>query len=726
MSEPSLSLPYLSSAVSSTRITGRDACPGHRGISVAKCSPLRSKLSGGYTGSQSGTSAACDGCSTEIHHHLGHSAYLCAHSSGWNASHQRNRFSSLYDPNMEDATVKSKKKQKKDDRCARSAVLRRKARKIVKLLAMDQSLKAINKLPSDFVCGSLRTKIRSIYGSELTPVQELSVKTATKAEVQPCKFCEGLQTCEKLTVWRNARLSPSEYSSERLSEFGRAFAENVPKGWNNRKVPYIPNGNAIKGVGRKDGGNWVDTPFDDQVDVKLIYSSGKPRVVTLYSSHNVATLTPLHRSLYSHLEGRDWLLVGSPTDERLRYLQHGCKGTEWLSFDYESATDKIKTVYVQRAVEILIDKGDGLSDDEIRCLRVVASLSLDHVAAETGQPMGSPMSFPLLCLINKTVVDLALSDLLIKGEISFKEWTSHRCLINGDDLLTKSTSSGCLVAAVERRGLEVGLVTNRQKTMRDPEYGEINSTVFKNCVLQKKTNVSALWMAAEVSDVLGLADESCVRKESVLAVVLANETRLARQKIKTEKPLPVALRKLMMSNRRVRRALASAPPAGVLKETNLFPVVSMPDGYCLTREEEFEVLRDQVSLIKERKRWVPLFKEKRLLANLRKRSKPILSKVSRKTLWETLAPNKNPLEKRTLSCFAKRFELKRKEELCAADYHEPTTTIVSDLSRVEACLDAIRAWRITRKVEIGQRTSVPSRGDDPIGNNSDFVSLSYG
>jgi hypothetical protein len=593
----------------------------------------------------------------------------------------------------------------------------------VRLLAVDQSLKALRKLPSDFSCGSLRTKIRSIYALDLHPVQELSIKTAVKAEVQPCKFCEDLQTCKKLSDWKSARLSPSEYSSERLSEFGRAFAENVPKGWNKKKVPYIPNGNSTLGACRREGGNWVSQPFSDQTDVKLIYSSGKPRVVTLYSEFNVRTLTPLHHSLFSSIKGRNWLLVGSPTDERLRYLQSGCKGTEWLSFDYESATDKIKTVYVQRAVEILIDKGEGLSEDEVRCLRVLSSLSLDGVDATTGQPMGSPMSFPVLCLINKTVVDLALSDLLIKGEISFKEWTSHRCLINGDDLLTKSTSCGDLVAAVSARGLQVGLVTNAEKTMRDPEYGEINSTVFRNCTLLKKTNVSALWMSAEVPDVIGYANESCVSKEGVLSVVLSNTTRLARQKIKTVGPLSVRLRKLMMSNRKIRLALASGPSSKVPKETNLFPVVIEPVDYFLSSRDQIEAIEERVSEIKEKGLWSPLFLERRKLSNQRKLLKPVLESVKRKDLWARLTPKRPSTERWIPSCFAVRWEKITKENLIAADHHDIPDLIVSDLSGVDACIDAIRAWRLKREWRQAQRPP-------PLGvispETDDFVSLSDG
>jgi hypothetical protein len=544
---------------------------------------------------------------------------------------------------------------------------------------MEQSLKALSKLPSDFVCGSLRAKVRSIYGPDLTPVQELSIKSSTKSEIQPCPFCETLQK-EKIEKYVKARQTPCEVDPAHLDRFGRAFAENVPSGWNTRKTPYVPNGNSTLFASRRSGGNWVDQPFASSCDVKLVFSSGKPRVVTLYSEYNVRVLTPLHHSLYDFLKRRSWLLVGSPTDERLRCLDGceegpgclscGCLGPEWLSFDYESATDNIKVAYVKRAIEILIDKGEGLSEDEIRCLRVVSSLSLGTDEVYSGQPMGSPMSFPLLCLVNKTVVDLALTELLIKGEIEFKEWTRHRCLINGDDLLTKSTSSGDLVAAVSRQGAFVGLRTNAEKTMRSKIYGEINSTVFREGKLQKKTNVSALWMRSEVPDVLGFANESCVSTRGFRMVLEENASRLARQKIKTVSSLPFARLEVVMSSRRLKAALTSRPCSSVPRNTNLFPVEPLPEGFRLTREEVIEAVTARVTRVKRLELWKPLFEEARELTLARRRVRAIPSEVkrARSGLFAILKPKRPKREDTVLCCLARFWENKRKEALAGESF----------------------------------------------------------
>lgn len=559
------------------------------------------------------------------------------------------------------------KAQQKKERCARSGFLRRKARKIVKLLRVEQSLKADLKLPSHFVCGSLRSIVRSIYTHELTQVQELSIKTSMKSEPQPCQFCEGKQDA-KIEEYKRDRLRPAEVDSSALDDFSRAFSANVPQGWNRNKTVYIPNGHATSSTSRSKGGNWVEGAFGVEPSVKLVHSAGKPRIVTLYPEFNVRVLTPLHHSLYSCIKGRNWLLVGSPTNERLRYLEGGTSGSDWLSFDYEQATDRIKVAYVQRATEILIDKGEGLSEDEIRCLRVMSSLSLDAQSAGTGQPMGSPMSFPLLCLVNKTVVDLALTDLLIKGEITFKEWTCHRCLINGDDLLTKSTSKGDLVAAVAMRGAQVGLTTNREKTMRDPEYGEINSTVFKNCVLQKKTNVSSLWMKADVADVLQYANESCVTTRGFTMVVENNVSRLARSKIKTSISLPYHRKVALMSKRKVCSALAARPSRSVRPCTNLLPVIPVPDGYDLSREEEDAVVLSEVQRIRERRLYVGLAAEARRLRDERKRVGVVYDESRlRRGKHKILRPIKTNPGNTVLCVLARAWENKRKEEVLAGE-----------------------------------------------------------
>nr|WPR17020.1 MAG: RNA-dependent RNA polymerase [Yellow silver pine associated botourmia-like virus 23] len=607
-----------------------------------------------------------------------------------------------------------------DTVCARYKQNIRKVLKIVKLLEVDQSLKPVQPVPSTVPCGSIRKAVRSMYPPELTLAQELSIKTSAKAESQPCTLCENLQG-EKLDEWENARFQPRVVEEDHLEAFAKAFRMNVPHGWDLRRTAYVPNGHASLGKSRCHGGNWNETPFSEEVEVQLVHSSGKPRVVTLYSSHNVAVLTPLHNSLYNCLRRRGWLLVGSPSDESLRYLSDGTKGQSWLSFDYESATDNINTAYVQRAVEILVEQAAQLSEDEISCLRVFSSLKLGGRLVESGQPMGSPLSFPLLCLINKTVVDLALSSLRLSGEIPVKEWTGHRCLINGDDLLTKSTSRGDLVAAVSFQGAFVGLRVNAEKTMSSVRDAEINSTAFRDGKLVRKTNVSALWMGSEVEDVTGFADDSCVTSDGFRSVVENNLSRLAKAEKKVSRNLPWKRREKLCSSRRLKAALHARPVGRVPNPTNLFPVVPKPHGYDLTFSEGVDTVTSEVVRIRKIGSWVAV---RPSLAAFSAALKDRVVEYDRRRcvrdgVMHILRVKNQPVEDRTLSVLAQAWEYKRKEQLVREESSTGDLLPPSDFSQIRRFIDCIKTFK--QKKELGPKPT--SLMGDPFEQSFGFVSL---
>jgi len=594
--------------------------------------------------------------------------------------------------------------------CARLVQNRRKVQKIVKLLEVDQFLKPSQTVPSTVPCGSLRKAVRSMFAPELTLAQELSIKTSAKAEVQPCTTCENLQG-EKLETWEKARFQPVAVDAQHLERFAASLRENIPRGWERFRSAYVPNGHASLGRSRCRGGNWNEDSFSEECEVQLVHSSGKPRVVTLYSSHNVQTLTPLHNSLYNCLRKRGWLLVGSPTNESLRQVSDGTLGPEWLSFDYESATDNIKTAYVRRAVDILIEQAVSLSTDEVRCLRVLSDLKIGQGHATSGQPMGSPMSFPLLCLINKTVVDLALTKMLERKEIRVKEWTRHRCRINGDDLLTKSTSGGDLVAAISSEGAEVGLRVQREKTMRSERDAEINSTAFRDGCLVKKTNVAALWMRSEVEDVLGFAEDSCATDRGFRQVAEGNHNRLAKAVKKVHRNLPGRLREVVCRSPKLKAALRARPSTKVPNATNLFPVVPRPHGYDLTAKEEVDIVTSEVARIRERGLWLGLRPESARISALRKAVSVIPDRVRsrRDKIMRLLRCKNQRQEDRTLSVLARHWEYKRKERLVEEEGYSEELCPPSDFSQIQCFVDCIKAWKQMRAS--GPKPTSPSGGD---------------
>jgi len=469
------------------------------------------------------------------------------------------------------------------------------ARAAVRVLSLDQTMERTKALPPRILCGQLRSTIRSVFSCELTPVQELSIKTAQKLEKE-CVDCRGAELDAMLSKWKEARFQDVTVDHRHLARFKRAVRMIIPDGWNRRKYPYIPNGHATMEHSRCEGGTWNREEFSEECAASVVFSSGKPRIVTLYSSENSRILSPLHDALYGALRRKGWLLVGSPTDAEVQGLNG--KG-DYVSIDYSAATDNIKAEYVRSVIEVLKEKGFELSDEETRAMDVLGNLRIrgsDGVATR-GQPMGSLMSFPMLCLINKATVDLALADLLESGEISREEFRLHRCLINGDDLLFREIKRGSrrIYQRILLNGAHVGLVVNVEKTMVDASWAEINSTAFYNGSRRKKTNVSVVEWKRDVTDPIGFLFES-VRKLGTFKMLLPRwERPIAEAERKVNIPMPRAWYRALGLVRDAILSVPSRPPT----KPNLFPVVPKPARYCLSRQEEISCITERVARLQD-------------------------------------------------------------------------------------------------------------------------------
>lgn len=533
-------------------------------------------------------------------------------------------------PSLKKETRGCRAKTREDGGCRKVRRLKVLLRKCQKLIALDRGLRPQNPPPARITCGCLRPALRSTYPLSLTWAEELSLKTAQKIEGSPCKPCRQEKE-GKLSEWMQARMKPQEVSPGHLLLFKRAVAQNVPCAWNVGARAYVPNGSSTLYHSRGEGGNWNKEIFSELCSVMQVYTAGKPRVVTLYSSRNTEVLYPLHKNLYARLGQGEWLLKGPPTNEQVGQLTG--QG-EFVSVDYQSATDNIKLAYVNAMIDVLIDKGEGLSEEDCRALRVVGALQfferiddgirtvetidcngqrgdgevlLSHEVlrrATCGQPMGSMMSFPLLCLANKASFDLGLEDLLISGEISQQEYASHRCLINGDDLLFKevkneSSRTLTLYDRLHHHASMVGLKLNLEKTARDATRAEINSTAFHDGIEQKKTNLACLKPERETRDLLGFAIRSTVSTKGLMNVLLGYARRFpCGTDVSFERSDRISTRSIC-SNARLHAWLCKQPsprqPA-----RNGFPVTRRPEGYDLVRDEEQLAIKERVSVLRSR------------------------------------------------------------------------------------------------------------------------------
>lgn len=600
-----------------------------------------------------------------------------------------------------------------DNDCAMQFRLKGKAITCVELLAEELGLEPVRDLPPRIRCGELRAAIRGCFQESLPLEAQLSIKTSQKLERNTCRSCKARVLGSTLEKWKEARFQPQEVDEKHLAQFRRAMRENIPTGWNRHSYPFIPNGNASERCKRREGGNWNEEGFSRTCRAEAILSSGKARVVTMYSSHNSRVLQPLHTSLYKEIGRKGWLLVGPPTAERIAHLNGG---GDYLSVDYASATDNIKQRYVRASVDELIDRAaPPLTPEEERCLRVVCELRFDpdQEPCPSGQPMGSLMSFPILCLVNKTINDLALTDLLQEGQLSFKEWTSHRLLVNGDDLLTKEPRKDSnLGGRIFFHGGQVGLVSNWEKTLKSSVEAEINSTLFREGSEVKKTNVAAFYMRPDTGDVLGYAKEASRTAEGFRKIVRSNCKLLAKQEQKRYRDLPFSLQRVCKSDRKIRKALQSYPTVPERHDHhNFFPVGPLPEGYDLSREEEImlihkrvdEVRGEAIRLLSGGTEGDPSLGNP--LPQKRKGPVPAVTKS-----WRFVKYEKKPTREgeTILQVLARGWEAKQKRLLVEEEGWNPSFKAIgpSDLpgGRISALVDAIRAFRNAEDLRRGPIT----------------------
>jgi len=583
--------------------------------------------------------------------------------------------------------------------CTLAGRLAEKARRLVPFFEGEFGIKRVSSPPSHVRCGGLRSAVRDCFPSELTGIQMLSLKSVAAIE-RWCKACSDPAGEELIKNWKKAISTEAEVCPDHLAAFKKAIAVNVDRGWNTRRRPYVPNGRGTYRFRRHEGGNWNREEFSTSCRVIPVVSKGKMRVVTAYSGYNSRVLTPLHDSLYGQLRRWGWLLTGDPNPD----LVAGLNGDgDFLSFDYVSATDSIKTAYTRAAIEVLIEKSVGLDPDEERCMQVLGSLVLDSgPPTPRGQPMGSPLSFPVLCLINKAVVDLSLLDLLDSGVIGYDQYITHRCLINGDDLLVKEPGKKTsLYDRIVYHGSAVGLVVNKEKSLVSGNQAEINSTLFTGLKEEKKINARALYMNPEEADVLGFARRSTCSRDGFVKAVVANTRQLARQVDKGLWRLPYSYQRECRKNRKIRRALLSEPVVLRQPLANLFPVVPKPVGYNLSKEEERCVINNRVDVLTDSGEGASVFSDRRL-------RRPGGSKPSGCS-WRSLLRNKKkPDEEVTLLILSQAYTTKEKDRLVQEgtsqvpaedgwfDFHDESIFP----SRVEHLLAGIRSRKTQKRVRV--------------------------
>jgi len=214
-------------------------------------------------------------------------------------------------------------------------------------------------------------------------------------------------------------------------------------------------------------GGTVTSPIDTRVRAEAVLTGGKWRVITL-SDPCLSRLLPLHRTIYNRLTKEKWLLRGEAVPSQFEGFGR-VKGELFVSGDYEGATDNLN-IHVSKCVLSSLLSSATHIPSRVR-EEAVASLRTTFVDKDfkvlgfhnRGQLMGSPLSFPLLCLINYLTFRYAVT-----REVPVK--------INGDDIVFRATPEerDLWFRLVETSGLKVSL----GKTLVHSRCFSLNSSYF--------------------------------------------------------------------------------------------------------------------------------------------------------------------------------------------------------------------------------------------------------
>lgn len=152
-------------------------------------------------------------------------------------------------------------------------------------------------------------------------------------------------------------------------------------------------------------------------------------------------------------------------------------GCEWLSIDYSAATDGLSWSYSGRILQEVVGKLSLI--DQMRAFSVLGPHNIHYPKdcvppglQQNGQLMGSPLSFPILCLANLGVYLLANHERFSALGWDEDQILSH-VLCNGDDMLYAAPH-----AIWDRHvqiGRSVGLAMSPGKAYTHTVYSNINS-----------------------------------------------------------------------------------------------------------------------------------------------------------------------------------------------------------------------------------------------------------
>jgi hypothetical protein len=216
-----------------------------------------------------------------------------------------------------------------------------------------------------------------------------------------------------------------------------------------------------------------------EVRVEPIVEPLKVRTITA-GRGDLFCLKPLQRAMWKALgEFPQYTLTHGTQnigEAVQRIFDQSEQNDYWISGDYTAATDSIALEASQALMRGILSQLDhaptkrwAMKELSPHLLFYPSNSGLKPVLQQSGQLMGSFLSFPLLCLLNNCTA-------------KFAGLKSHQYLINGDDILMRCSSDVYPLwkKTVEKFGLELSM----GKNYISQRYGTVNSQlIVKNEVV---------------------------------------------------------------------------------------------------------------------------------------------------------------------------------------------------------------------------------------------------
>lgn len=229
-------------------------------------------------------------------------------------------------------------------------------------------------------------------------------------------------------------------------------------------------------------------------DVHVVLEPMKARIITSGPPLRYHICRLLQKIIHGTMRQRnEFQLIGGPVDETVlnknfSHLSSYQRNWSFVSADYKAATDNLDGTLSERATS-LISERLGL-DEEVA--KIYLESMTDHILhypeefggyvsmQRNGQLMGSPSSFPVLCLVNMAALlgSWRYYCLQKRGEyVTYRDMLRElRPLVNGDDLLFIGPTD--FYGTWSDYVADCGLKKSPGKNYVSKDFAVINSTYF--------------------------------------------------------------------------------------------------------------------------------------------------------------------------------------------------------------------------------------------------------